>query len=548
MRSTIRAAAILLLGSLVAACQEAPPPRNPKVSGSVVASDSGQPLSRAKVTLVPRTRQGTPLSTTTAPDGTFSFAEVTPGSYYVGAERNGYVETRARAQVLTLTVNNDLTGIRLQLTPAAVIAGKVVNEEGEPVQGATVEALRRRYGPRGSVISPAGNANTNDLGEYRMFALPPGRYILRVLMQQGWSMGVTKGPDVNQSYPALYYPDALVADAAVPYEVRAGSEGRADFHLVRVEGVTIRGRVIGAMKTDQPFHGSVMLRLSREQVASAGIEEDGTFVLRGVAPGTYSLDAWAPGATPPGGVQPIPQTAHRKIVVTSSPLDEVILHLQPSVSGEINGQIRVEGGAPKLDQIYISLGPVQEDDDDEYSMFSRFGGGGSVKPDGSFKIQVRGRGKYRAMVAARGPGLEDYYTKAVIYGGRDVTDSGFSYTGGAGPLEVVISSLGARIEGSVVDSDGKPVSGATIVAVPEKSLRDRYDLYQPTVSDQTGHFVIRGQRPGNYTLLALDGAKDAIYMDPAFFKDNEDKGQSLHAEANGRHQVSLKVIRVDDSD
>ncbi len=548
MRCAIRAVAILLLGSVAAACQESPAPRNPKVSGSVVASDSGQPLPRAKVTLVPRSRQGTPLSTTTAPDGTFSFTEVTPGSYFVGAERNGYVETRARAQEVTVGASGDVTGIRLQLTSAAVIAGKVVNEEGEPVPNANVQALRRRYGPRGPAMTPAANAQTNDLGEYRMFALAPGRYILRVLPQERWNAGVSKGPDVNQSYPPLYYPDTMVPDAAVPYEVRAGSEGRADFHLVRVEGVTVRGRVVEAMKSDQPFRGSVMLRLGREQVAGAGIEENGTFVFRGVAPGTYSLDAWGPGVTPPGGSQPVPQTAHRKIVVSSGPPDEVLLHLQPSVSGEINGYIRIEGGTPKLDHIFVNLAPVENEDDDEYPIFGRYGGGGAVKPDGSFKIQMRGRGKYRAILAARSGGLEDYYTKTVIYGGRDVTDSGFSYTGGAGTLEIVVSAFGARIEGSVVDGDGKPVPGATVVAVPEKSLRDRYDLYQPTVSDQTGHFVIRGQRPGDYTLLALEGARDAIYMDPAFLKENEDKGQTLHAEVNGRHQVSLKVIPVHDSD
>ena len=547
MPSARRTILAVFLGCLLAVCQETAAPRNPKVTGSVVDSGSGEPLARAKVTLIPRSRQGNPLSTTTATDGTFSFSDVAAGSYFVGAERNGYVETRSRAREVTVGATGDTTGIRLQLTQSSVITGKVVNEDGEPVPYASVEALRRRYGPRGAAMSPAGRADTNDLGEYRMFALMPGRYILRVIPQER-GMGVTKGPEASQSYPPLYYPDTLVADAAVPYEVRAGSEGRADFHLVRVQGATIHGRVVAAIKSDQPFRGNVMLRLGSEQVAGTGIEENGIFIFRGVAPGTYSLDAWGPGVTPSGGGQPIPQTAHRKIVVSSEPPDEVLLQLQPLASGEINGQIRIEGSPPKLDQIFVNLAPVQEDDDDEYPMFGRSGGGGAVKADGSFKIQVRGRGKFRAIVLARSGGLEDYYTKAVTYGGRDVTDSGFSYSGGAGALEVVISAFGARIEGSAVDGDGKPVSGATIVAVPEKSLRDRYDLYQPTVSDQAGHFVIRGQRPGNYTLLAIDGARDAIYMDPAFLKDNEDKGQSLHAEANGRHQVSLKVIAVDDSD
>lgn len=549
MTCVVRSVAVFLLGSLLAVCQEAPPQRNASVSGIVVATDSGQPLAKARVVLYPSGREGRGHSGSTAPDGTFSFPDVAPGTYVVQVERNGFVPQRGASNIsLTVRAGSDVGGLRLKLAPAAVITGKVVNEDEEPVLYANVEALRRRYGPGGPTLIAAGSASTNDLGEYRIFGLPPDRYILRVTPQGRGNVisrlePETKGPEADTSIPPVYYPDTTNRDAALPFEVRAGFEARADFRLTRVTGGAVRGHVTGMPKSEPPIHATVSLRSDRMPVAGTQVREDGSFELRGVAPGTYSLDAYCAEPNTPPGREPNMRSAHRKVVVASGQAEEVSLNLQPVPIGEIRGQIRAEGSVPKLDQLYVSFNPVRSDPDEGGPMFTG-ARAGSVKADGSFTVQMRGRGKYRAALYARGPGLEDYYTKAVYYGGRDVTDSGFSYTGSAALLEVVVSSAGARIEGSVVDDQGKPVPGATVVTVPEKDLRDDVDLYQRARSDQLGNFVIRGQRPGTYTVFAWDDIRDPVYLDPAFLKEYENSGRSLRAEANGRHQLTLKVLPV----
>lgn len=477
--------------------------------------------------------------------------DVAPGAYTLVAERNGYVARREARSAITVTAGSDVRNVVLRLAPAAAITGRVFNEDGDPVPYASVEALQRGGFPRGPRTVPVRSAQTNDLGEYRLFGLPPGRYLLRATLSDHAPSGFTgyrTKSDTEMTYPPVYYPDVTSMDAASFYDVRAGTESRADFHLVRIAGVTLRGRVTGLPKSEQPVRANVILRSGFQQGGNAVVQEDGSFEMRGIVPGTYSLDAYAPEFVA-AGTEPKMRTAHQKITVSPGQNEEIILNLQAAIAGEIPGRIRVEGAAPKLDRIFISLVPAQtRDDDDEVMAFGRGGGSGSVQADGSFRLRVNGRGPFRVILSARASGLEDYYTKTVLYGGRDVTESGFTFTGTPANLEITVSSAGATIEGSVVDGAGKAVANATVIAIPDGKLREQYELYEPATTDQNGHFLIRGQRPGNYSVFAFLDLHGQEYFDPNFVKQYEDQAQSLHAEANGHHQLALKVIPGRDSD
>src|ERR1043166_2557420 len=69
-------------------------------------------------------------------------------------------------------------------------------------------------------------------------------------------------------------------------------------------------------------------------------------------------------------------------------------------------------------------------------------------------------------------------------------------------VRILASANGGVIEGAVTDHKGVPMANAVVVAVPEARVRARMDRYGKTVSDQSGHFSLRGLRPGQYTLLA----------------------------------------------
>jgi hypothetical protein len=60
-------------------------------------------------------------------------------------------------------------------------------------------------------------------------------------------------------------------------------------------------------------------------------------------------------------------------------------------------------------------------------------------------------------------------------------------------------SAGGRIQGTITDSlRGGPLVGATVVAIPDKTLRDT--VFHSTQTDQRGHFVLANLRPGPYSV------------------------------------------------
>src|SRR5512138_1444825 len=96
MRTLLCVVVLTTLLPVLALGQEAAAPKNPTVSGSVVAADSGQPIAKARLTLMPRgTRPSTaPPTATSGQDGTFEMTDVVPGAYLLMADKNGYVTRR----------------------------------------------------------------------------------------------------------------------------------------------------------------------------------------------------------------------------------------------------------------------------------------------------------------------------------------------------------------------------------------------------------------------------------------------------------------------
>ena len=90
------------------------------------------------------------------------------------------------------------TGIELKLTPQSVIAGHVFDEDGDPLQSVNVEVWRYTY-PRGRrQLTQVQNGTTNDLGEFRIANLRPGRYYVSATAQARrasarWTVAVAVG-------------------------------------------------------------------------------------------------------------------------------------------------------------------------------------------------------------------------------------------------------------------------------------------------------------------------------------------------------------------
>ena len=175
-------------------------------------------------------------------------------------------------------------------------------------------------------------------------------------------------------------------------------------------------------------------------------------------------------------------------------------------------------------------------------MFMGPGGFAQVKADGTFTAKNLGQEDY--IVNVNQPG-DDSYVKSIHSGGEEFLYTGLNIARLKGPLEIVLSTRGGKMEGGVADADGKPVQGATVIAVPDKPVRSRSSSVRTATTDQNGHFNLRALRPGSYKLYALDDVDEDQYRDPDFLARLSDKAVSLKVDEGSQSRADLKLVNLD---
>ena len=343
---------------------------------------------------------------------------------------------------------------------AAVVTGRVSEEDGEPMANIQVVALRRpddeeiedegQFSSRKQELLPASSVQTDDRGQYRIFGLKPGEYYMRAThtFEPQSGMQLTDDYFIRQSlgsqYAPVYYPGVLQVNQAQLVSLRAGDEMQADFSLRRAKTVEISGRVIGpdgkpGSNTGVSLEEVGVVTYGADQAAD--VDAEGKFRLKGVPPGSYTLVAYA-------RVEDSSYIAHQKIELGNDNIDSITLTLGRGAN--FRGRVTVDGpGNPHVDQIWIGLSSVGPDE--------QWGGSGRVKKDGSFEIMDVADGNYSVYVENVEPG---WYTKSARLGQDDLLAEGLQVEKGhsSGTLDIVISSSTAQVEGSVTE-DEKPVVG-----------------------------------------------------------------------------------------
>jgi hypothetical protein len=239
--------------------------------------------------------------------------------------------------------------------------------------------------------------------------------------------------------------------------------------------------------------------------------------------------------------------ARQDVEVGSSNVDG--LRLSPQPGATVRGRLRVESSGKRFDpdQVYLVLQPVDGQDDDVAIPGANFSNLAHVAAGGEFVWSDVPPGNYYVQILGNGSGAnEDWFIKTVLSGTRDVGESGIAVSGGTVFLDLVASSNGAVVDGVVADSKHQAVANAVVVAVPETRMRGRVDQYRQTVSDQNGHFSLRGIRGGTYTLFAWESVDGQAYFNPEFLKSYEGQGKALQLSEGDRKTVQLTVIAAGD--
>src|SRR5262249_55686620 len=128
-----------------------------------------------------------------------------------------------------------------RMVRAGVISGRVLGQDGRPRLLADVQAYIDETIDTRRSLRPIAAAVTNDRGEYRLFGLPPGRYIIGTMMPLGSVPGVNESSGSNgffnmlqaagHPFPQVYFPGTLAAENADPVNLAAAEVGGIDLML-----------------------------------------------------------------------------------------------------------------------------------------------------------------------------------------------------------------------------------------------------------------------------------------------------------------------------
>ena len=218
------------------------------IGGIVLSAKTGEPLKGAQLTLRAsgsrRTGRSVQEQTASGFDGRFLFSRLPEGEYVLMAGKTGY-ETRRQFREMArvrLGRNQSRKDLQLRLRPSAVVTGKVVDSLGEPLPRAPVTAYRRSYDAAGNASWRRAQSDmTDDLGEYRIFGLAAGSYVLGA---SPVGERAPRGIRYAEHLP-VYYPGVSTTAEAAPLKLSWGSEqAGVDFRLPPSPPTVVRSVVL----------------------------------------------------------------------------------------------------------------------------------------------------------------------------------------------------------------------------------------------------------------------------------------------------------------
>jgi hypothetical protein len=384
-------------------------------------------------------------------------------------------------------------------------------------------------------LVPLSSAGTDDLGEYRIFGIAPGRYYLEATYRNfGMMMPGTRvaAKPVEESYIPTYFPGTADVSSATTIELAPGAQIRGvDFTLFKGRTVRVRGHVNVPAGINRQM---VMIMLSPKgrfvwdfMRRARGLDPEGAFEITDVRPGSYNLSVTMRDGKVAYG-------ASQQVEVTSTNVENLVLNL--SAGTEMTGQVRFEGQPPpSMTEIRVGLGSP----DPEMPQFGPRPNA-EVKEDGSFSLSSVGTEIYEPSVS----GLpEGYYLKSVRIGDDELKAVGVDTTRGVpGPLLLTISDKAGQIEGVVQNAKEQPVPGATVVLVPERKKREKSREFRNVTTDQHGRYVIKTIEPGEYKLFAWEDIEPGEYMDPEVLKPVEERGHPVSIHEGSHETADLRLI------
>jgi protocatechuate 3,4-dioxygenase beta subunit len=463
----------------------------------------------------------------TDPEGRYEFADLPAGKFSLTASKPGYVALQygqrrpyESGTSIALREAETISSIDFALPRGGVIAGRITDELGEVMPQVQVQAQRFTYGVDGQRrLSSAGSATTDDRGEFRIYGLMPGEYVV----QGGFRnlnvvsiAGITNPADPSEGYPPTFYPGTPNAADAQPVSIGIGEEVNIQFGLIAGRLSRISGTVRDS--EGRPGVAQVIALPQNGQISSSSIsqtwgEPDGSFTLASVPAGEYSLQVVITSR----GATAIAEAASIPIVVTGN--DITGLRITTSKGAVISGRVIWEGTSPKTPQFPtnpLRVGVTVADPSGlSLGLGSDPNATGELDDSGRFRL-----GGVSGRVFLSGPNANGWTLKSVTVEGRDVTDAPLDPTGreAIDDVRITMTDKLTNVSGHVTDDRGSPLMQYVVVVQPadevDPSIATKY--VRTSRPDTNGRFEFRALRPGRYVATAIESLEQGRQGSPDF--------------------------------
>lgn len=459
----------------------------------------------------------TALSIITDGSGSYSFRPPAGRYTVLPAVKRGFMMPPGAMSVVT--VSGD-THRDFEMTPLAILHGRVLDPEGNPASGYVV-ALDS--GCNGCTAMQVKISDQD--GEFSFTDLAPiGSFVVSVSPK-------TQDPKAVEKIVTTYYPSAIERDLALPITAQGGDLFGYDIKLRTARAHPVKGVVLddagnpvpkALVSIVKPAAGifTAIRGVPSSEPAETPLAEptetldDGTFTFPAVIEGSWTLRVV--------GGQPA-HAGSAEVKVADQEVEDAVVRIAPSFSIDIQTDFgdSPPAGIPSIPVWMIPLGsprllpPIP----------------GNVPPG----VSPRFTGFAGQYVVAPA-GLAGFYLAAVLLDNHDVLGQVTEIAAGD-TIKLVFRKDGGSVRGTVEPGTVEQASEAMVVLLADPTPTGR--LGYAARCDPSGAFAAQDVPPGEYTAFAINRSLDPASA--AFSSVVASGGKRVKVEAGSVAQLDLRL-------